>query len=275
MYKLSQKKDSRKTTQKNFESKPCFKLKISNAVDHRQNIYSTVRSSEIRSAFLALIIFLVLVISVNPTNAQVTTVNGPSDAVSNPPASASAVNQVLPSGNNISLKIGTASTSSDAIYQWYKMDNTGTKKLVQSSNSATLQETPSGAGYYTYQLVISNSNQCSSEISDPFKVYVLPALAPTVTASSNTVCTNGTSTAQLTANPGSDKYSYQYQWMLNGNAISGATASTYTTPANISSGNNTYTIRVAYALSTTTTGTANQVITVVPVPTKPTVSIGQ
>ncbi|RYE30464.1 MAG: PKD domain-containing protein [Sphingobacteriaceae bacterium] len=228
-----------------------------------------------KQLLIKLACLLTLITFTLPIYAQVTTVNGPSDAVSNPPASASAVSQVLAPGNNISLKIGTSSAASDVIYQWYKMDNTGTKKLVQSSSSTTLQETPSGAGYYTYQLVVSNSNQCSSEISDPFKVYVLPALAPTVAASSSTVCANGTSTALLTANPGSDKYAYQYQWMLNGSAISGATAATYTTPANIASGNNTYTIRVAYALSTSTTGTANQVIAVVPVPTKPTVSIGQ
>ncbi|RYE36968.1 MAG: hypothetical protein EOP42_01465 [Sphingobacteriaceae bacterium] len=207
--------------------------------------------------------------------AQVTTVNGPSDAVSGPPANSSAVNQVLASGNSISIKIGTASASAEAIYQWYKLDNTGTKRLVQSSSSPALSETPSGAGYYTYQLVVSNSNQCTSEISDPFKIYVLPPLAPTIAASHTTVCSNGTSTAQLTANTGSDKYSYQYQWILNGNPISGATASTYTTPANLSSGDKAYSVRVAYALNTATTGTANQTITVVPVPAKPSVSIGQ
>ncbi len=207
-------------------------------------------------------------------NAQVTVVNGPSDAVSNPPASASAVNQILSPGNNISLKIGTASTATDISYQWYKIDNTGVKRLVQNGSDNTLRETPSGAGYYTYQLLISNSNQCSSDISDPFNVYVLPALAPTVAASNTTVCANGASTSVLTANPGSNKYAYLYQWALNGNNISGATSSAYTTPTSIS-GTNTYTIKVAYALSSATTGTASQVINVIPVPAKPTVSVGQ
>ncbi|WP_419801004.1 hypothetical protein [Mucilaginibacter sp.] len=204
-----------------------------------------------------------------------TTLNGPSDAVSNPPVNASAADHILPSGNTISLKIAAASTSSDVIYQWYKLDNTGTKRLVQSSSSATLSESPSGTGYYIYQLVVSNSNQCSSEISDPFKVYVLPPLSPTIAASSGTVCSNGTTTALLTANPGNDKFSYQYQWILNGNSIPGATASTYTTAANVPGGDNTYTVKVAYALSSSTTATANRVIKAVPVPNKPTVSIGQ
>lgn len=219
-------------------------------------------------------LFLSLFILCISAQAQVTTVSGPSDAISSPPASVNAVGQVLPSGTNISLKIGTVSTATDIIYQWYKMDNTGTKRLVQSGSSATLLETPAGAGYYTYQLVTSNSNQCSSDISDPFKVYVLPVLAPTVAASKSTICADGTSTALLTANPGNDKYSYQYQWILNGSTIPGATSATYTTPTTIS-GTNAYTIKVAYALSTSSTGTANQTITVVPVPTKPAIFIGQ
>lgn len=224
--------------------------------------------------FLKITLFLILFVLCFSVQAQVTTVNGPSDAVSSPPVNAAAVGQVLASGTNISLKIGNASTASDIIYQWYKLDNTSTKRLVQSGSSATLLETPAGAGYYTYQLVTSNSNQCTSEISDPFKVYVLPVLAPTVAASKSTVCADGTSTSLLTATPGSDKYSYQYQWILNGSSISGATSATYTTPTTIS-GTNTYTIRVAYVLSTSTTGTADQTITVIPVPTKPAISIGQ
>lgn len=211
---------------------------------------------------------------INVANAQTTTVTGPSDATSNPPASASDVNQLLKYGGNISLKNGSNSTSADIIYQWYKLDNTGTKRLVQSGSNATLAETASGAGYYTYQLVISNSNQCSSEISDPFKVFVLPELAPTIAASSSSVCSNGTSTVLLTANPGSDKYTYTYQWTLNGNNISGATAATYTTPTNIS-GSNTFGVNVSYTLSPATTGTATQVINVVPVPAKPAISVGQ
>lgn len=257
----------------NYNAKTLLKAELLDSV-YQPTLLNNL-SAKSSSAILKLIAIVSLFILVNTVQAQVTTVKGPSDAVSSPPASASSVSQVLASNSNIALKIGTASPSADVIYQWYKMDNTGTKRLVQNSNSPTLSETPSGAGYYTYQLVVSNSNQCSSEISDPFKVYVLPALQPTIAASSSTVCTNGTSTSLLTANPGSDKYSYQYQWMLNGGAISGATGSTYTTPGNISNGDNTFTVKVAYVLSTTTTGTANQVVTAVPVPVKPTVTVGQ
>ncbi len=208
--------------------------------------------------------------------AQTTTVTGPSDAVSNPPASASAVSQVLSSGSNILLKAGTVNSSaSGIIYQWYKFDNTGVKQLIQSSSDSTFRETATSAGYYTYQLLISNANQCTSQISDPFQIYVLPALNPAIAASNSTVCSNGTSSAVLTATAGDTKYVYQYQWALNGTSISGATSATYTAiPAN-TSGSNTYSVRVNYALSPVITGTASQMVNVVPVPSKPAITIGQ
>ncbi|MGI4020509.1 MAG: hypothetical protein ACRYFA_03315 [Janthinobacterium lividum] len=229
------------------------------------NILSLLKSS---------LIGMIFTISVLGANAQVTAVTGPSDGTSTPPASASAVNQILSSGGSISLKIGSTLTTTGINYKWYKLDNTGTKRLVQDGSSSTLAETAAGAGYYTYQLVISNSNQCTSEISDPFKVYVLPALQPTIAASSGTICSNGTSTSTLTANPGNSSFSYQYQWALNGTNISGATAATYTTPTS-TTGNNTYSVNVAYVLNPSTTGTASQIVNMIPVPTKPAISVGQ
>ncbi|RYE26159.1 MAG: hypothetical protein EOP42_20965 [Sphingobacteriaceae bacterium] len=217
---------------------------------------------------------LILTVSVWGANAQVVTVTGPSDGTTAPPATVSAVNQVLSPGGSISLKIGSNATATGINYKWYKLDNAGVKRLVQDGAGSTLAETATGAGYYTYQLVISNANQCTSEISDPFKVYVLPALHPTIAASSGTICSNGTSTSTLTASTGNNGFSYQYQWTLNGTNIPGATAATYTTPAN-TTGNNTYSVNVAYVLNQATTGTASQVINMIPVPTKPAISIGQ
>jgi hypothetical protein len=235
-------------------------------------------AKQVKNTFAASVKALALCLSLffaTAASAQVTAVNGPSDAVSAPPASAAAVNQVVTTGGSISMKISNAPASAEVIYQWYKIDNTGTKRLVQSSTNSVYTETATDAGYYTYQLVMTNGNQCSSEISDPFKIYVLPALAPSIAASSSTICSNGTSTSTLAARAGADtRFSYTYQWMLNGTAISGATSATYTTAAN-ASGNNTYSVKVAYALSPAISGTATQVINAIAVPTKPSISIGQ
>lgn len=230
----------------------------------------TLLSASIKTLALCLSFMLL----VTASKAQVTTVSGPSDATSAAPATASAVNQILTTGGTISMKISSAPAAADVIYQWYKIDNTGTKRLVQSSTSSAYTETAAGAGYYTYQLMMTNANQCSSEISDPFKVYVLPALNPSIAASSSTICSNGTSTSTLTANAGNSSYTYTYQWLLNGTAISGATSATYTTLAN-TSGSNTYSVKVAYALSPASSGTASQVINAIAVPAKPAISVGQ
>ena len=224
--------------------------------------------------FLALLVCFSPFVFSAKVIAQVTTVKGPSDNTTTPPASASAVAQVLGTGNVISLRIGSTSTATDIRYQWYKLDNTGTKQLVQDGTDGTFHETAAGAGYYTYQLVMSNSNQCTSDISDPFKVYVLPALSPTIAASSGTICSNGTSASTLTANPGNSNFSYQYQWALNGTNISGATGATYTLTSS-TSGSNTYSVRVAFVLSPSTTATATQTINAIAVPTKPAISVGQ
>lgn len=233
---------------------------------------------QVKSLFAASIKILALCLSfmvwVTVADAQVSTVTGPSDATSAAPASASAVSQVLTSGSTISMKISNAPALTDVIYQWYKIDGTGTKRLVQSSSSSAYTETAAGAGYYTYQLLMTNANQCSSEISDPFKVYVLPALSPSIAASSATICSNGTSTSTLTANAGNSAYTYTYQWLLNGTAVSGATSATYTTAAN-ATGNNTYSVKVAYALSPASLATASQVINAIAVPAKPAISVGQ
>jgi len=237
-------------------------------------IYINQLKMRVKFIIITLIFCLKFIVFVNYANAQATTVTGPSDGTSNPPASASVVNQVVSSGSSISLKIGSSSTATDIIYQWYKLDNSGVKRLVQSGSNGTLTETAAGSGYYTYQLVMSNSNQCTSDISDPFKVYVLPALSPTITATNSTICSNGSSSSVLTTNPGSNKYSYLYQWAMNGNSISGATSATYTTTTN-ASGSNTYSVVISYALNTNYTGTANQVINAISVPNKPTISVGQ
>lgn len=224
----------------------------------------------------SLTLCLSLVLAFTAAAAQVSTVSGPSDATSAAPVSASAVNQLLVSGGTISMKINNTTAAADVVYQWYKIDGTGTKRLVQSSPSSAYTETAAGAGYYTYQLMMTNANQCSSEISDPFKVYVLPALNPSIAASSATICSNGTSTSTLTAGTGtsSSNYAYTYQWLLNGTAISGATAATYTTAAN-TTGSNTYSVKVAYVLSPASAATASQVINAIAVPAKPAISVGQ
>lgn len=200
---------------------------------------------------------------------------GPSDATTAAPTSAASVAQVLCFGSTISLKGPTDPGNTYKKYQWYKIDNTGTKQLAKEGTDNLYTETSAGAGYYSYQLVILNTNDCSSDISDPFKVYVLPELTPTIAAAGNvtTVCEKGQSSTVLTANVANTSFTYTYQWTRDGVDIPGATTNTYTvteqTAASINFG-----VKVAYSLNGTCAQTATQSITVVPVPVKPVIVAG-
>ena len=198
--------------------------------------------------------------------------NGPSDAITAPPATAAAVQQVLCNGSQIQIK---TTATAGYTYQWYKKNSSGTMVLVQQGASSTYTETSTSAGYYTYQLVVLNSNGCTSTSSDPFNIFVLPPLTAGITATNGaTVCASGQTNSILTATPASDaNYTYTYQWTRNGTAIAGATASTYTV-TETTAGSITYGVTVAYALNGNCSSTATQSITVIAVPTKPVIVTG-
>src|ERR1700748_2078267 len=125
--------------------------------------------------------------------------SGPSDPTTAPPATPAAVQQVLCSGTQIQLN--TAATAGYT-YQWYKKDpTTGNEVLVQSGSSPAYTETPTASGYYTYQLVVINSNGCTSTSSDAFNVFILPAITAAISASSGDVCASGQTTSVLNATP--------------------------------------------------------------------------
>jgi hypothetical protein len=102
-------------------------------------------------------------------------------------------------------------------------------------------------------LVVNSSALCANPlpaISDTITLVVNPVLALSASitspSGSNQVCVGQSITLQANGvnvgpNPG-------YQWFRNGNTISGATASTYTTPSNLT-GNQNFTVRVTGSAS--------------------------
>jgi len=214
---------------------------------------------------------LLLAIIISSAFAQ-TPFAGPSDAVTAPPATAASVSQVICSAGQIQLK---TTATAGYTYQWYKKNPAGgAMQLVQQGSSSTYTETPSGAGYYTYELVVINSNGCTSIYSDPFNIFVLPPITAAITASSATVCATGQTSSTLSATPvNGGGYTYTYQWTRNSVDISGATSPTYTvnepTAATV-----TFGVTVAYSLNTNCSSSATQTITVIAVPTKPVIITG-
>ncbi|WP_345949759.1 hypothetical protein ABDD95_23205 [Mucilaginibacter sp. PAMB04274] len=220
-------------------------------------------------------VIIVLFSALSFSAAAQTPFSGPSDATTAPPTTATAVAQVLCSGSQILLK-GPADATGTIKYQWYKTDNAGVKKLVKEgiNKDNAYSETSTGDGYYTYQLVMVNSNNCISDPSDPFNLYVLPALNPVVDGNGS-VCEKGQTNSALSITGLDSRFTYTYQWTREGADIAtNATSATYTVTEQ-TAGTYKYAVKVAYTLNTSCTKTAaDKPITVIPVPTKPTIQIG-
>ena len=226
-----------------------------------------MKSSITLSAFFAfLFCFSFLTSDAQDSNA------GPSDP-SKVPAQASEVKQVLCSSDIIKLKIDAADVTGLKTYTWYKVVN-GVTTSVQTGTQSTYTETPTAPGLYQYRLMVTNNNDCTSEQSDLFEVYVLPPLNPLVkTSKGDIVCEKEQTETELSIDGLDNRFQYIYQWTKNGTDISGATSATYTvkeqTPGDI-----TFGVKVSYQLNANCSAAPTQLIHVIAVPTKPVISIG-
>lgn len=224
-----------------------------------------------RSLTLSTILVLLLSMVTFIASAQVTT--GPSDATTAPPATANAVAKVLCYGSTISLTGPQDNGVDFAKYHWYKIDPNGVRQEVTSQTGRTYTETSGAAGYYTYQLVTENTNGCTSPLSDPLQVYILPDLTVNITTPTSSMCAVATNSTVLTANvTPATGYTINYQWTKGGTDIAGATSSTYTVTNQTTAGTTTYGVKVSYALNSTCSKTATKDIEITPLPTKPAIT---
>jgi hypothetical protein len=224
-----------------------------------------------RSLTLSTILILLLSMVTFIASAQVTT--GPSDATTAPPATASAVAKVLCYGSTISLTGPQDNGVDFTKYHWYKIDPNGVRQEVTTQTGRTYTETSGAAGYYTYQLVTENANGCTSPLSDPLQVYILPALSVNITTPTSSMCAVATNSTVLTANvTPATGYTINYQWTKGGVDIPGATSSTYTVTNQTTAATITYGVKTSYALNSTCAATATKDIEITPLPTKPAIT---
>lgn len=197
---------------------------------------------------------------------------GPSDSTTPPPTNATDVGKVLCAGSTISISGPQDPNGADwTSYQWYKLDASGNKQLT-STTGRTYTEVATGAGYYTYEVVTVNASGCTSPISDPFKVYVLPPITATITSAISTICA-GVGTTVLTANPTpATGFTLNYQWTRNGTNIAGATSNTYTVSNETTAGTVTFGVVVSYTLNSSCSATATSDVIIAPIPTKPSIT---
>lgn len=186
----------------------------------------------------------------------------------------------------------TANSAGATSYTWFRYDGkttTGTATTV-TGTTAALSDLPANPGYYTYVSTGINADGCTSTVSDPIVVYVLPGITAAITSStggsSTSYCKNnvptGPAAVVLTATGSSaqtvtETFGYNYQWYKGTNAITGATGATYTLNStdDAALGSFNYTVQLTYKVKPAcTAATSNPIgVTVNDVPGKPTIII--
>ena len=165
-------------------------------------------------------------VSPTPTNPTPTDPTATAPSITAQPAELSVV-----APNPASFSV-TATGTAPLTYQWKKdgMDISGA-----NSSSYTTPGTAIGDKTAVFTVVVSNS--VKSVTSNPATLTVTPGpVAPTISSqpADQSVVAPAPASFSVTAT-GTEPFTYQ--WKRNGNNISGATASTYTTPATTTNDN--------------------------------------
>ena len=160
----------------------------------------------------------------------------------------------------------TATGTAPLSYQWSQ--NGTAISGATSSSYTTPAETTSASGA---QFTVLVSNSAGSATSNAAILTVNPApVAPTITTqpASVTITAGQTATFSVTA---TGTAPLSYQWSQNGTAISGATSSSYTTPAETTSASGAqFTVLVSNSAGSATSNAA--ILTVNPAPVAPTIT---
>ena len=193
------------------------------------------------------------------SSAATLTVNVP-PSITTQPAS-----QTVTAGQTATFSV-TATGTAPLSYQWQK---NGTAISGATSSSYTTPATTSSDNGALFTVVVSNS--AGSVTSSAATLTVNPApVAPSITTqpASQTVTAGQTATFSVTA---TGTAPLSYQWQKNGAAISGATSSSYTTPATTSSDNGAlFAVIVTNSVGTVTSSAAT--LTVNPAPVAPSIT---
>jgi hypothetical protein len=159
--------------------------------------------------------------------------------------------QTITTGQTATFSV-SASGTAPLSYQWYK-NGTGIGGATSSSYTTPAETTADNGAQFTVVL----SNNVGNLSSNAAILTVTPApVAPTITTqpASRTITLGQTATFSVIASGTSP---LSYQWNKNGTAISGATSSTYVTPATIGSDNGAqFTVTVSNSAGTVTSNPA-------------------
>jgi hypothetical protein len=172
-------------------------------------------------------------------------------------------NRTVTVGQTASFSV-VASGTAPLSYQWRK---NGTNISGATSASYTTPATVMADNGALFSVVVSNS---AGSATSNNATLIVNAIAPTITTqpANRTVTIGQTASFSVVA---SGTAPLSYQWRKNGTNISGATSSSYTTPATVSSDNGaTFSVVVSNSAGSVTSN--NATLTVNPLPT-PTISL--
>jgi Abnormal spindle-like microcephaly-assoc'd, ASPM-SPD-2-Hydin/Immunoglobulin I-set domain len=182
------------------------------------------------------------------SNAAVLTVTNPTVA---PAIATQPVSQTVVAGKTASFTVAASGTA-PMTYQWSK--NGAAISGATSSTYTTPAETTTDNNA---QFTVAASNSAGNATSNAAVLTVTsPAVAPAITTqpASQTVIAGKTASFTVAA---TGTAPLTYQWSKNGAAISGATSSTYTTPAETTADNNAqFTVAVTNSAGNATSNAA-------------------
>ena len=190
------------------------------------------------------------------SNAAILTVN------SAPAVTAQPVNQTVAVGQTATFSVNATGTA-PLSYQWRKNSANISGATASTYTTPATASTDNGA---QFSVVVSNaagsvtSNTATLTVNVPPSITTQPSSATITAGQTATFSVTATGTAPLT-----------YQWSQNGTVISGATASSYTTPAETTSASGAqFTVTVSNSVGNVTSSAAT--LTVNPAPVAPSIT---
>jgi hypothetical protein len=193
------------------------------------------------------------------SNNATLTVNAAATA---PAITSQPANQTVTAGQTASFSV-SASGTSPMSYQWRK---NGTNITGATSNSYTTPGTTTADTGSTFSVVVTNSAGSATSNNATLTVNQASAVAPTITTqpASQTVNAGQTATFSVLATGTSPM---SYQWRKNGTNITGATASSYTTPATTTTDTgSTFSVIVSNSAGNVTSNNATLTVNSAPAP---------
>ena len=199
----------------------------------------------------------VYAVSISNAHGTVTSSNATLTVITAPTVSTQPSDQTVTAGQTASFSV-SASGTAPFTYQWRK---NGSNISGATSSTYTTPVTSFADHGAVYSVVVGNNAGTATSSNATLTVYSAPVIS--TQPDSQTVNAGQTASFGVVA---SGTATLAYQWTKNGTNISGATASTYTTPATSSADNGAvYAVTISNAYGTVSSSNATLIVNYAPI----------